>query len=77
MDDLDRAQKLEEQHREASLAEFRKSQPKHGANVKAPKYRECEDCGEDIQLQRLHIFPNATRCIKCQHRFEQLQTRMR
>ena len=34
-------------------------------------YGECQDCGADIGLPRLHAFPAALRCIGCQTKAEQ------
>lgn len=31
---------------------------------------DCIDCGDDIPLARLKIFPYATRCAECQGYFE-------
>lgn len=33
-------------------------------------YGECIDCGEDITLPRLEVFPAALRCIACQAKHE-------
>jgi len=29
-------------------------------------YGTCEDCGEQIAYERLHVQPTATRCVQCQ-----------
>lgn len=34
------------------------------------KYGLCEDCGEEIDLQRLRVLPYAPCCVKCQKRRE-------
>ncbi|MCE7913840.1 MAG: TraR/DksA family transcriptional regulator [Nitrosomonas sp. PRO4] len=31
---------------------------------------ECADCGKEIGLQRLLVYPTAVRCISCQERYE-------
>jgi DnaK suppressor protein len=36
-------------------------------------YGKCEDCGEDISVERLKILPFAIYCVECQERREQLQ----
>jgi DnaK suppressor protein len=36
-------------------------------------YGKCEDCGEDISLERLKILPFAIYCVDCQERREQVQ----
>ncbi|WP_028447778.1 TraR/DksA C4-type zinc finger protein [Chitinimonas koreensis] len=33
---------------------------------------ECEDCGDDIPLDRRAVYPAATRCVACQGRRETL-----
>mgnify|MGYP001600638079 CR=1 FL=1 len=33
-------------------------------------YGYCVDCGEDISLPRLRIYPTAKRCLRCQQRKE-------
>lgn len=62
-DDLDRAQRLSERHREAGLARVRSR-----LDVQGPD--ECEDCGELIEPRRRAALPSATRCISCQEQFE-------
>lgn len=37
----------------------------------AGAYGDCVDCGEPIGLARLRRVPAATRCLACQHSFEQ------
>ena len=41
----------------------------------AGTYGACTDCGADIGFQRLHVEPQAARCIECQRRFEKAQRR--
>ena len=36
------------------------------ARIKEPYFGICIDCGDDIGLERLQIFPTATRCVTCQ-----------
>lgn len=33
-------------------------------------YGLCEDCGEEIAVERLKAYPTANRCIRCQERYE-------
>ncbi len=33
-------------------------------------YGTCNDCSEPISEKRLSLYPNATRCISCQERYE-------
>ena len=34
------------------------------------RYGVCIDCDEPIPYERLHAYPSALRCIRCQERFE-------
>jgi DnaK suppressor protein len=36
-------------------------------------YGKCEDCGEDISVERLKVLPFAIYCVDCQEKREQLQ----
>jgi len=38
--------------------------------VKIGKYGICEECGKMINTDRLAVFPEATKCIKCEKRRE-------
>ena len=38
--------------------------------VKKGKYGICEDCGKMIDTDRLAVFPEATKCIKCEKKRE-------
>ncbi|EKE05864.1 MAG: hypothetical protein ACD_19C00176G0086 [uncultured bacterium] len=38
--------------------------------VKKGKYGICEDCGNMIDTDRLAVFPEATKCIKCEKKRE-------
>ncbi len=38
--------------------------------VKKGKYGICEDCGSMIDTDRLAIFPEATKCVKCEKKRE-------
>ena len=37
---------------------------------KEDTYGRCEDCEEEISIARLQAIPTASRCIKCQTKFE-------
>ena len=36
----------------------------------------CEDCGEEISVQRMAACPDATRCTRCQEEWEEEQRRL-
>jgi len=40
------------------------------ARVAEGSYGECADCGGDIGPERLHAYPTALRCIRCQEVYE-------
>jgi DnaK suppressor protein len=40
-------------------------------------YGKCEDCGEDISVERLKVLPFAIYCVDCQEKREQLQVLQR
>lgn len=40
------------------------------ARVKKGKYGICEDCNKMIDTDRLAIYPEATKCVKCEKRRE-------
>ena len=37
-------------------------------------YGVCQECGDDISLKRLKYYPNASRCLECQERFEEFES---
>lgn len=39
--------------------------------LEAGTYGVCQECGENISTKRLKYYPNASRCIECQERFEE------
>lgn len=41
--------------------------------VKIGKYGICEDCGNIIDTDRLMVYPEATRCIKCEQKKKQVK----
>ena len=69
-DDIDRAQALEEQERDASLEQ----QAAAAAIVEAPfdieGVRVCSTCFEPIPRKRLRANTGAVRCVECQTRVE-------
>ena len=36
------------------------------ARIKRPHFGVCVECGDDIGIERLTVFPTATRCVACQ-----------
>lgn len=65
MDDLDRAQALEESERDAALA--RATRPRADeAPFESEGVRVCLDCYEPIARKRLTAQPTAVRCVACQ-----------
>lgn len=59
MDELDRAQEIEERDRHAALASHRERLRGSGREF-------CICCGDPIGADRLEAVPNAVRCIGCQ-----------
>lgn len=53
-----------------SLAAVNKVQAALAQQRSQPSLTECEDCGEDIPLERQQFVPGCTRCIHCQTRAE-------
>ena len=41
--------------------------------IKEGTYGKCEDCGEDISVERLKVLPFAIYCIDCQEKREQIE----
>ena len=54
---------LDENRRQAQHATSRRAQGEYGV---------CEDCGKKISAERLKSLPEATRCVSCQARQEQI-----
>jgi len=65
MDQFDRATQLEEQQREAALA-----QVLHRAQNAGESALHCIDCGVDIPEARRQAVPGCQRCIDCQEDHE-------
>ena len=40
--------------------------------IASGRYGRCEDCGADIERERLEVAPAAARCAPCQHVYERL-----
>jgi DnaK suppressor protein len=45
------------------------------ARLAEGKYGECEDCGAPIPTERLRFRPEATRCVRCQGRWDRVNAR--
>ena len=54
----------------ASLAAVNRVQEAVAAQRARPSLEECEDCGEDIPLQRRELLGGVTRCVHCQGLYE-------
>ncbi|MHB8347198.1 MAG: TraR/DksA family transcriptional regulator [Acidiferrobacterales bacterium] len=46
------------------------------ARIASGTYGQCADCGADIAVERLRIYPTARRCTECQMRHERMATDM-
>jgi phage/conjugal plasmid C-4 type zinc finger TraR family protein len=66
MDDADITQQNTEIYEAAAMQSRRFFQPVSGGR----KWCECDDCGRPIPLARMEANPSASRCIKCQTKFE-------
>ena len=77
MDDVDRAQEINEAHLEESLARHRRTRPPLyppplGGEAPSPsggglgRGKMCLDCGEEIPAKRWAAMPGCPRCIDCQ-----------
>ncbi len=40
------------------------------SRIEEGTYGKCCDCGKDIPVKRLEVFPAAKRCVECKARFE-------
>lgn len=64
MDDIDRAQRREEENRQDALAaQHRRAHPE---DEDTPSAKWCIDCGEPIPELRRQVVPGCTRCVDCQ-----------
>jgi len=68
-DVFDSASELEEQDRARALAEHVKRSGLTGKTL-ADSAEFCDDCGDDIPLQRRMAVPGCKRCVSCQARKE-------
>ena len=66
MDDLDRAQLLEEAERDAALQRVLNRTQTESPKVTFLGVRICIDCEEPIGRNRLKAKPDAVRCIDCE-----------
>ena len=73
MDDVDRAQKLEQEHRRRSVENELASHIEKDPSLVINGVRCCVDCGEPIPAERLAARPDAVRCIECKQAKEQKQ----
>jgi len=56
-----------------AILERDREQAPHAAEVRAHgQYGLCESCGKPIGAERLEALPTATRCIRCQAEWEQV-----
>jgi phage/conjugal plasmid C-4 type zinc finger TraR family protein len=69
MDDLDRAQTINELYQRHALDDWRNRQPV------GPGLAECEDCGEVIPEKRRQAVPGCRLCVDCQSAVEQARGR--
>lgn len=65
-DDVDRAQRLNEQHQEQVLAEHRSRLANAG-----PGSPVCLECGDDIPAERRKQVAGCSLCIDCQRAYEE------
>jgi len=64
VDEIDRAQSINEQAQADALAAHRRRQSA------GPSAKECEDCAEEIPEKRRAAIPGCTRCVSCQELLE-------
>lgn len=75
-DALDRAQAASEVYQDAAMRMHRAKAVRAGCEyARRPTItcRTCEDCGHIIPKDRLKANPQATRCVRCQGKFERRQ----
>jgi DnaK suppressor protein len=68
-DALDRAQAASEVYQDAAMRSFWARKAAAIANAHSADAT-CEDCGHPIPHDRLQANPQATRCVRCQGKFE-------
>ncbi len=70
-DDLDRAESLASEEREAGVRRLQSTLRSLTQAVGVdPDCTECSDCGDDIGARRKAAAPWTTRCVACQQLFE-------
>lgn len=69
MDEIDRAQAINEQLQGDALAAW------HRRQQAGPSASECEECGDEIPEKRRQAVPGCWLCIECQRALEQAQRR--
>lgn len=72
VDAFDRAQQLEEQHRQAALNQAKAN---YSQTMAQDGRRYCVDCDIEINTKRLLAAPHTQRCIDCQQDFDKRQSR--
>ncbi len=68
MDDIDRAQELNELHLDIALSAQRAVVV--ASTTSGVSLAECLDCGGEISAARQDAVPGCTRCVSCQEKFE-------
>jgi phage/conjugal plasmid C-4 type zinc finger TraR family protein len=66
LDQIDRAQELDQIHTDAALA----AHQRHHRPARAPLSNFCRCCGEEIPRARREAVPDARTCITCQSEIE-------
>jgi len=69
MDDLDRAQAINERLQGDTMAAWRRRQPA------GPSAGACEECGAEIPEKRRQLVPGCRLCVECQRAAERAQGR--
>lgn len=64
MDDIDRAQAINEALQADAMRDWRRQQQT------GPGLSECEECGEEIPEKRREAVPGCRLCVKCQSDLE-------
>jgi len=75
MDDMDRAQAINEEWLDLCLEQQRRNHEVGATGRSTLHGTMCIDCEEPIPAARLAVHPNADRCVQCQSEFELLSRR--
>lgn len=67
-DIVDIAQEQEERFRISALSRLKEIGVVDGIDISTPRH--CEDCDEQIPIERVKAVPFCTRCVMCQERTE-------